>query len=160
MSKYKLKEKDQVGFGRRVQLQFKYKYFLVFIFIYVHIYVDICFICKEINKEILLCCCWYMAHIIWVEIWGNHQRCFDCPGVQGKTFRSWNIWGLDWNVCNKCCLWEERCALCEALGGYSWVVLQTQKYWNPEIQIYKSRNTEMMLTGRRVCVVWDPWEVF
>ena len=82
-------------------------------FIYMLIYVSSA---KKLIKNSYFVAVGIWCGCIWVEIWGNHQRCFDCPGVQGKTFRSWNIWGLDWNVCNKCCLWEERCALCEALG--------------------------------------------
>ena len=93
MSKYKLKEKDQVGFGRRVQLQFKYKYFLVFIFIYVYIYMFIYMLiyvssAKKLIKNSYFVAVGIWCGCIWVEIWGNHQRCFDCPGVQGKTFRS------------------------------------------------------------------------
>ena len=86
VSKYKLKEKDQVGFGRRVQLQFKYKYFLVFIFIYVHIYVDICFICKEINKEFLLCCCWYMVWLYMGRNLGKSPKMFWLSRCPGKDF--------------------------------------------------------------------------
>ena len=86
VSKYKLMEKDQVGFGRRVQLQFKYKYFLVFIFIYVHIYVDICFICKEINKEFLLCCCWYMVWLYMGRNLGKSPKMFWLSRCPGKDF--------------------------------------------------------------------------
>ena len=109
-------------------------------FIYMLIYVSSA---KKLIKNSYFVAVGIWCGCIWVEIWGNHQRCFDCPGVQGKTFRSWNIWDFDWNVCNKCCWREERCALCEALGGYSrsgLVNTEIHKYRNTDIQIQKYRN--------------------